>query len=148
MNEPWYEIFVYLEGEIVKFFKFLRKVQDYDKDIYKKIPNVLQEYIISHLFKLGLEKHMIPFPEYRPFLNKGNRIDLVWFSYEGLIDSAFEVGRPKMRDIKKLLSLGRYCDKYIIFVNKDRNEKFYQLCKYAESNGIKLLDLSWTLGFK
>jgi len=103
---------------------------------------VLPNYISGLLFSFARAENLFPMPEYLPFNDSNQRIDMLWTTREGTQIAAFEIDQtiyPK--SISKLSRLPATCRKFIISAGSGKHPLPDIL---LQNTGIEHLDITQT----
>jgi len=116
MNFDKEKLFTFLRKEILEYYRSMYALKKTNMKIHRRGRGVaLPNYINGLLFSFARTENLFPMPEYMPFDDSNQRIDMLWTNRDGIQIAAFEIDQtiyPK--SISKLLRLPATCRKFII----------------------------------
>jgi hypothetical protein len=122
MNIDKDELYSFLRDEILEYYRHIYVFKKRKLKVHKKGRGIiLPNYVAGLLFVFAKKKQLFPLPEYIPFDDSKQRIDMLWTNKEGIQIAAFEIDQtiyPK--SISKLSRLDPDCRKFIISVGSGK----------------------------
>lgn len=137
------ELYLFLRDEILAYYRniyLLKKKSNIIKVHPKGKGIVLGNYVTGLLFIFARNKNFFPLPEYQPYDNNRQRIDMLWVTKDGKQVAAFEIDQtiyPK--SISKLSSFDSTCGKFIVSIGSGDHPLPANL---LQNTGIELLDIT------
>lgn len=137
------KLFEFLRKEVLEYYRSIYALKKTNLKIHRRGRGVvLPNYINGLLFSFARIENLFPMPEYVPFSDSNQRIDMLWTNREGIQIAAFEIDQtiyPK--SISKLSRLQVTCRKFIISAGSGK----YQLQDtILQNTGIEHLDITQT----